>query len=348
MKVLISAIIPVYNTEEYLEKCIDSLRKQTLKDIEIIFINDGSSDDSLRVLRQYEKLDERIIVIDKKNSGPSATRNEGIDIARGEYLSFIDSDDWIDKCMFEEMYKVAKEGNSDVVICDMKAVNKNEETYISGLHYPIRNLSERSMKKIIFKELLSNSQFNSMANKIFKASIIKENNIRLDKDIYYAEDWLFNVEFFKKSIKVSYVNKAFYYYRRGHESSSSSYNDDTFEKAGIWIYKMRKQYANELNMDQYLGVDELFNVITHCIISEFKRNDLTLSSRIKKINKIISAKESKEVVDNMEKSKLSLKEKFLLYSIKNKKIINLYIYFWISKLKNGINDKNLMIKMKNA
>lgn len=333
MEILVSAIIPVYNSEKYIKKCIDSLINQTLKNIEIILINDGSSDDSLRILRQYEKRDERIVVIDQKNNGPSSARNKGIDIAKGEYISFIDSDDWVDETMFEEMYNSAKENNSDVVICDMKLVNKDEETYITGLNYPIRNLSERAMKEIIFKELLSNSQFNSMANKIFRTSIIKKNNIRLDKDIYYAEDWLFNVEFFRRSKKISYINKAFYYYRRGHESSSSSYNDDTFEKVGLWIYRMRKEYANELNMNQYLGVDELFNVIIHCIISEFKRGDLTLKDKINRIKKIITTKESREVVNNIEKNKLSIKEKLLFYSIKNNNVIKLYIYFLSSKVK---------------
>lgn len=333
MEILVSAIIPVYNSEKYIKKCIDSLIKQTLKNIEIILINDGSSDDSLRILRQYEKGDERIVVIDQKNNGPSSARNKGIDIAKGEYISFIDSDDWVDETMFEEMYNSAKENNSDLVICDMKLVNKDEETYITGLNYPIRNLSERAMKEIIFKELLSNSQFNSMANKIFRTSIIKKNNIRLDKDIYYAEDWLFNVEFFRRSKKISYINKAFYYYRRGHESSSSSYNDDTFEKVGLWIYRMRKEYANELNMNQYLGVDELFNVIIHCIISEFKRGDLTLKDKINRIKKIITTKESREVVNNIEKNKLSIKEKLLFYSIKNNNVIKLYIYFLSSKVK---------------
>lgn len=336
MEVLISAIIPVYNSEKYIKKCVDSLINQTLKNIEIILINDGSSDDSLRILRQYEKRDERIVVIDQKNNGPSSARNKGIDIAKGEYISFIDSDDWVDETMFEEMYNSAKENNSDVVICDMKLVNKNEETYITGLNYPIRNLSERAMNEIIFNELLSNSQFNSMANKIFRTSIIKKNNIRLDKDIYYAEDWLFNIEFFRRSKKVSYINKPFYYYRRGHESSSSSYNDYTFEKVGLWIYRMRKKYANELNMNQYLGVDELFNVIIHCIISEFKRGDLTLKDKINRIKRIITTKESREVVNNIEKNKLSIKEKFLFYSIKNNSVINLYIYFLSSKVKYGI------------
>lgn len=333
MEILVSAIIPVYNSEKYIKKCIDSLIKQTLKNIEIILINDGSSDDSLRILRQYEKRDERIVVIDQKNNGPSSARNKGIDIAKGEYISFIDSDDWVDETMFEEMYNSAKENNSDVVICDMKLVNKDEETYITGLNYPIRNLSERAMKEIIFKELLSNSQFNSMANKIFRTSIIKKNNIRLDKDIYYAEDWLFNVEFFRRSKKISYINKAFYYYRRGHESSSSSYNDDTFEKVGLWIYRMRKEYANEFGLDDRLASDDLYNVLIHCIINEFKRSDISFIEKLSKVDNLISRSEVVEVVYKINRNELSVKYRYLLYCIKYKLKLMLFIYVILGKIK---------------
>lgn len=333
MRPFISVIIPIYNSEKYLDKCIESIRDQSLKNIEIILINDGSSDDSLRILRQYEKIDERVIVIDQKNSGPSSARNKGIDIAKGEYISFIDSDDWVDETMFEEMYDSAKENNSDVVICDMKLVNKNEEIYITGLNYPIRNLSERAMKEIIFRELLSNSQFNSMANKIFRTSIIEENNIRLDKDIYYAEDWLFNVEFFRRSKKISYINKAFYYYRRGHESSSSSYNDDTFEKVGLWIYRMRKEYANEFGLDDRLASDDLYNVLIHCIINEFKRSDISFIEKLSKVDNLISRSEVVEVVYKINRNELSVKYRYLLYCIKYKLKLMLFIYVIFGEMK---------------
>ena len=111
MKILVSAIIPVYNSEQFLEECIESLRNQTLKEIEMIFINDGSTDNSLEILNKYEKIDSRIKVINQNNSGPSVARNIGIEVATGEYISFIDSDDWIDKDMYKMMYEVARDNN---------------------------------------------------------------------------------------------------------------------------------------------------------------------------------------------------------------------------------------------
>lgn len=333
MKILVSAIIPVYNSEQFLEECIESLRNQTLKEIEMIFINDGSTDNSLEILNKYEKIDSRIKVINQNNSGPSVARNIGIEVATGEYISFIDSDDWIDKDMYKMMYEVARDNNSDSIICDMKMVDKEKELYIKGITYSKYKYNRNEIEDKIFKELLSNSQFNSMANKIYRTSIIKENNIRLDKNIYYAEDWLFNMEFFKISKNIFYINECFYYYRRGHESSSSSYKQDTFEKVGIWIYKMRKKYASELGMNPYLAVDDLFKVTVHCIISELRRLDISFKKKLKNVSKIINSKECIEVIDNIDKSTLKSKEKFIYYSIKYKLIFALQIYVLAGKIK---------------
>ena len=106
MGVLISAIIPVYNSEEYLEECIKSLINQSLKEIEMIFVNDGSTDKSLDILNKYKEIDKRIKIINQSNKGPSAARNLGIINSKGKYLSFVDADDWIDVDMYKEMYDV--------------------------------------------------------------------------------------------------------------------------------------------------------------------------------------------------------------------------------------------------
>lgn len=333
MKTLVSSIIPVYNSEEFLEECIESLRNQTLKEIEMIFVNDGSTDNSLKILEKYEKIDSRIKVINQKNSGPSSARNRGIEIAKGEYLSFIDSDDWIDTRMYENMYYRAINDKSDVVICDMKMVSLDSQLYVKGIIYCDERYDRKNIEDKIFKELLSNSQFNSMANKIYKRSIAKENNLLLDKDIYYAEDWKFNMEFFKHSQRLSYINKCYYYYRRGHESSSNFYNDTTFERTGLWIYNMRKKYAIEFGINPYLAVDDLFKVIIHCIICEFRRKDIRIKNKLKKVNSIINSKECLEVIDNINIHSLGIKYRFLYYFIKYKILIALLLYVSAGKIK---------------
>ena len=109
----ISVIVPVYNVEKYLRKCIDSLTNQTLKDIEIILVNDGSTDNSGSIIDEYAKQDKRVIAIHKENGGQSSARNMGLDIAKGKYVGFIDSDDWIELDMYENMYLALVKGNAD-------------------------------------------------------------------------------------------------------------------------------------------------------------------------------------------------------------------------------------------
>ena len=114
----VSIIIPVYNTEIYLEKCLESIIRQSLKEIEIIITNDGSSDNSLQIIRAFEEFDKRIKVINQEKQGQAAARNRGIEIAKGEYIGFVDSDDWIDFDYYEKLYLTAKKYNSDVALAD--------------------------------------------------------------------------------------------------------------------------------------------------------------------------------------------------------------------------------------
>lgn len=336
MGVLISVIIPVYNSEEYLEECIKSLINQSLKEIEMIFINDGSRDNSLSILEKYKKINKRIKIINQSNSGPSNARNRGLQIAKGEYISFIDSDDWIDSEMFKEMYDNAKTNNSDVVICDMKMIGEDNELYIKGMQDNRKIFNKKEIREIIYTSLLSNSQFNSMANKIYKREILKTNNIKLDVKIFYAEDWLLNMEFFKHCNKATYINRCFYYYRRGHESSSSKYKDDTFEKVGLWIYKKRKEYAENLNLNPYLATNDLFKVTMHCLISELRRNDLKFLEKLNRIKYIINNNEVRELTTYIFKNKITIKERVILFCIKYKIYLGIIIYVKLGKIKEDI------------
>lgn len=126
----ISVIVPVYNMEIRLKKCIDSLVNQTLKDIELIIVNDGSKDNSLKIIKEYQKTHNNIKIIDKKNGGIGAARNDGIKIATGEYIAFVDSDDYIELDMFEKMYKTIKKEKACIVVCNYKTFNEMDNNII--------------------------------------------------------------------------------------------------------------------------------------------------------------------------------------------------------------------------
>jgi glycosyltransferase involved in cell wall biosynthesis len=123
-EIKVSVIIPVYNVEKYIKKSLESVMNQTLKEIEIICVNDGTKDNSRKIIEEYAQKDERIKIIDKENGGLSSARNAGMEIARGEYLGFVDSDDWIEETMYEKLYEKAKADESQMVIC---AVHKYDD-----------------------------------------------------------------------------------------------------------------------------------------------------------------------------------------------------------------------------
>ena len=147
----VSIIVPVYNCENYLERCMNSLINQSLEDIEIIAVNDGSTDGSLDILRKYQQLDNRIKVIDKQNTGVSDSRNRGIETSDSKYIVFVDSDDWIELNMLKDMYIKAENTQSDVVICSyirefgnhakIKEINLKEDIIYEGIK--LENLHRR-------------------------------------------------------------------------------------------------------------------------------------------------------------------------------------------------------------
>lgn len=216
----ISVIVPVYNVEKYIEKCIRSIMKQTLEEIEIIVVNDGSPDGSLDVINKLMKEDQRIQVITKKNGGLSSARNTGIKIATGKYIQHIDGDDWVEKDFLKNMYEVAEKENLDIVVSDYY------EDYFDGK----KKIQEGKKKseKIIFdsKEYLKDFFYNGdapvMWNKLFKTSLYKENNISHPENISIGEDLSTTPRLIYFSKKIGYLKKAFYHYIQNPKSITNT------------------------------------------------------------------------------------------------------------------------------
>ena len=176
----ISIIIPVYNTQDYLCECLDSIINQTLKEIEIICVDDNSTDNSLKILEEYKEKDSRIIILKNEGKGAGGGRNTGLKIATGEFLSFIDSDDFFELNMFEEMYNKAKKTNSDIVVCNANKYNTNKKIFIDYknpfIPNEIKHLTTFNYKDI--QEEFFNYFSNNVWNKIYKRSFIKDNKIK--------------------------------------------------------------------------------------------------------------------------------------------------------------------------
>lgn len=223
---LVSIIIPVYNSEKYLKNCINSVLNQTIKNVEIIMINDNSTDGSIDIIKDYVNLHDNIKLIDKSiNNGVSSARNDAIRIANGKYLLFIDSDDWLEKDMVENLYKKAIETDSDITICD--AYIDFENNISKELNITIDNNECISSREAI-KELLT--QRNGLQghpwNKLYKKNIIIENDIKYNENINIYEDFLFNLQMMMHSDKIVFVKKNLYHYIQRRNSLARTLKKD--------------------------------------------------------------------------------------------------------------------------
>lgn len=209
----ISIIVPVYKVEQYINKCVDSILNQTFKDFEVILIDDGSPDNCGKICDEYANKDERIKVIHKKNGGLSSARNAGLDIAKGEYIGFVDSDDYIEPDMYEILYNLSENNECDIVSCS-SIIHYMDETVVNGGHGIFIHNKEEAMKTMLEGKLYDEVVW----VKLFKKSVI--GNIRFPIGRIY-EDTSFTYKVIDKATKVATIGEAKYNYIK-HENSIMS------------------------------------------------------------------------------------------------------------------------------
>ena len=218
----ISVIIPVYNVEKYLEPCLDSVINQTFKDIEIICVNDGSTDNSRKILEEYKDKDSRIIIVDKENGGLSSARNSGMKVATGEFLSFIDSDDWVELTMLEKLYKNITSLNTDISICAVHQFDETTQKIDDTVPYFTLEFFDNSFDNRAFsyedtKPFLMDVCVMAW-NKLYRKSLIDECNATFPEGLIW-EDGPFFFSIYFKAKRVSIVRDFLYYYRINRKGS---------------------------------------------------------------------------------------------------------------------------------
>lgn len=243
MKNYVSIIIPVYNTEKYLTKCLDSIINQTLKEIEIIIVNDGSSDNSQKIIDDYSAKDSRVKSIIKTNGGLSDARNHGIDHVTGEYIAFIDSDDYIESNMMEELYKKAVQYNAEIALCDLVKVDEQGNEFRDLPQSP--QLGEKIILKDDFTLFGEMSCF--ACNKLFKKSLFEKHRFR--KGIHFED-----IELIPKLILdahiVAKINKPFYKYFERQDSITKTHTrkglDMFIAIDEVTKYFLKSNYSDKL------------------------------------------------------------------------------------------------------
>ena len=249
----VSIIVPIYNVEMYIEKCLETLVNQTLKDIEIILVNDGSKDGSAEIAKKYlKKYPEKIVYLEKENGGLSDSRNYGLPYAKGEYIAFLDSDDYVEENMYEEMYELAKKEDSDMVQCNFywEYPDKNKKK--------IGELRQYSNKK----EMLVKTRVEAW-NKLIKREILEQNpEIKFPKGLRY-EDVEFTYKLVPYVEKVSILNKPFIHYIQRGNSISNTQNERTKEIFDVLdnvikYYKEKNLYEEYEEQLEYVYVKTVF------------------------------------------------------------------------------------------
>lgn len=209
----VSVIIPIYNGGKYFADCIQSILDQSFTNIEIIVINDGSTDGSLSLIKSYVQNDSRVVVINQKNKGVSAARNAGLSKARGDYIMFVDADDYIArKDALELLIDFAKENGNPDVVCFRRVGDTRGRKAPSGYS----KLNDSIIGRMIVDETI-----NTLWDKLYKKSIIKENSIKFPVGIRMAEDLLFNVQYFREAKTIGFFDEELYYYREDNQESAT-------------------------------------------------------------------------------------------------------------------------------
>lgn len=291
----VSIIIPCYNSEKYIHKCMDSVINQTYTNWEVIVVDDGSSDNSYKILKEYSLKNNKIKIIRQKNYGPSIARNIAMNYVNGEYIMFIDIDDYVEKNILEEFTKYAKCEGSDIITCGYYEVKSNKVTAVNNFE-SYNNID----KRYFFLEKILLTSGGVIWGKMYKTEIIKKNNILFDPNIRISEDQLFNIEVLLKSSTLSYSNKNLYYYNLDNNFSITKNN--TFNNIDNQILiqntlenKLKKLNFYEKNIKKLLAKRLYYNIYNFIYFYVYENIDSL--NKIKEIvNKIEISKYLEEII----------------------------------------------------
>ena len=277
---LVSIILPVYNAQSHIARCLQSIRRQTYQNLEIIVVNDGSKDVSLSVCEMYARVDKRIILVDKANSGVSATRNLAIEMATGKYLQFVDSDDYLDPNATRLMVEKAEESQADMVISHYFRVDHEKDpdpeaqklAKEAGEKSAVRDvisrygfLEEGFYTKIEFAKNLmqepASFYYGVMWNKLYRRDMVMSHNIRCSEELTWSEDLLFNLEYIRYAARFYALETPIYYYVNNPNSFLGSHltiKNTITTKANLFVYykalyeEMGLYEENKLQIYKYL------------------------------------------------------------------------------------------------
>ncbi len=320
----VSVIVPIYNVEKYLPQCLDSLTSQTLKNIEIICINDGSPDNCLQILQSYAARDSRIKIINKQNAGVSCARNDGLALATAPYISFVDPDDWMEPKAYEILVKIMEKEQVDMINFNFRYVYQDGR--IVDTHSKMA--SPASIRKVFLTDdLICSSNLQGCIWKLFKRSIIVENNIQFMPHLCTAEDLAFQYKYVCLAQNIAFIDNIFYNYRIHDTSIMGQLRNEPSKRAK----HIKDGLTSVFDVYSFIDSHNLWNSKKNIVIRYFMQ---TLHDTQKRV--------SKDLIESLHTNALELAKTInqkhpdneLTYFIEGKyhKIFDLHHYKWWQKI----------------
>lgn len=332
---LISVIMPVYNSEKYMKKTITSILDQSLKNIELILVDDCSTDSSISIAKKFEKNDARVrVILQEKNSGPGAAKNKGISVAKGTYLTFCDADDWIESDMYKVLFDNIEYYRGDVAICGIvqEFLDVNEKIIYCKNAFLVNQFINGELEAVkIIPELDRAKVFAYAWNKLFKNTIVSQYNIKFS-DKKFGEDYDFVIGYFKHVNSIVMCKNTYYHYvKRNRNSLSEGYISNYFEIISDRYSKMCKLLINK---SAYLGkvrsqaaTIHLKHVLAAIVQLNYHENNLNWSGKLDAMRRIYDNSYTKQA---LRYAKAENKFEFICNSIVKIKIYSLELI--LSKL----------------
>ena len=283
---LISVILPVYNCERWVGRCIKSILNQTYKNIQLIIVNDGSTDNTLEICKTYEN--DKVVIINKENSGVSETRNVGLEKAEGKYVFFIDADDYIKNDCIENMYKKISEYSADVVKCDYQqfydeGIMKQQKLFSKIFLYDMENID---LKKQLLNDMIESYKYNNVWGQLILTE--KAKKIKFDKNLAMGEDFLYNYELYNICNKILVIPDEYYYYY--FNKSGMNFNENISKikrKIEDTIYFYKKILNNHYGIDENKILENFIKELVLHIVMIANNEQITKSEKKQYLKKIL-------------------------------------------------------------
>ncbi|MCL7746080.1 glycosyltransferase [Halalkalibacter alkaliphilus] len=330
----ISIIVPIYNVEKYLKQCIDSILAQTFKDFELILVNDGSPDNCGEICEKYAKNDNRVIVIHKKNNGVSSARNSGIEIAKGEYVGFVDPDDTVEKNMYERLIDTAITFNAEIVVSPITIINhKNNTNNVTPIWKNVNCIiNNKEIVEEIIPSLIQNKTYSlvSSVNKLYKTSIFNDFNIIFDENKNHSEDARFNFTLLPLIKNLVFIEQPLYNYNiYPRDSLTQTFREDLYRDVldnKIFMLNLCEKY----NLENYIPeVKRHYTNVTLNYLQEIVKSTIPVNRKYEIISEVLNEKEFYEDIEEYKAPSIFINILKKICLKKNEKLLFKTIYYKI-------------------